>query len=318
MKRIGIVGATGYVGGEVVRWLLAHPSLEIAAVVSTSRAGTRLDAVLPGLVGLTDAVLEPFDAERLAQLDAVVLATPHGAAAPLAEALDAARCPMILDCSRDHRHAEGWVYGAPEWHREALIGATRVAAPGCFATAISLSLAPLVAAGVVQGRVSVSAATGSTGSGASAKAGTHHPERFTNLKAYKVLSHQHVPEILAFLDGLGGAPPIAFVPLSAPVDRGILATCFVPVPPEVDARDIVAEAYAAHPLVRLREGSPELRLVRGTAFADLSVHQQADVAVVLCAIDNLGRGAAAQAVQALELALHVSGPSPLFTAPLVP
>jgi N-acetyl-gamma-glutamyl-phosphate reductase len=171
---------------------------------------------------------------------------------------------------------------------------------------------------VVQGAVTVAAATGSTGSGASASAGTHHPERFSNLKAYKVLQHQHVPEILAFLGGLGTAPELAFVPLSAPVDRGIFATCFVPVDAAVDAQAVLHDAYARHPMIRLRPVSPELRLVRGTNFADLSVHQQGGIAAVLCAIDNLGRGAAAQAVQALEIATGWSGPSPLRHAPLVP
>lgn len=319
MTRVGIVGATGYVGGEAVRWLLMHPTLELAAVVSRSRAGERLDAALPGLAGLTDLVFEPFDPVRLAALDVVLLATPHGAARPLVAELDDHGTPVIVDCSRDHRHAAGWAYGQPEWNRESLLGARRVAAPGCFATAIGLGLAPFVHAGVVRGPVNVAAATGSTGSGASPKAATHHPERFTNLKAYKVLAHQHVPEIRGFLGGLGSSPAIHFVPMSAPLDRGIFATCFVPCDPDIDARALVADAYARHPGVRLRQGSPEVRFVRGTGFCDIAVHQQGDTAVVLTAIDNLGRGAAAQAVQALEIALGISGPSPITTfAPVVP
>jgi N-acetyl-gamma-glutamyl-phosphate reductase len=317
--RVGVVGATGYVGGEVVRWMLVHPAFELSAVVSRSHTGEPLSSVLPGLLGLTDLVLETFDAVRLARLDVVVLATPHGAAAPLAAELERRGVPVILDCSRDHRHAAGWVYGQPEWSREALVGATRIAAPGCFATAIALALAPFVHAGVVTGPVNVAAATGSTGSGAAPSAATHHPERFANLKAYKVLTHQHVPEILAFLGGLGTAPELAFVPLSAPVDRGIFATCFIPCAAGIDARALVADAYAGHRLVRLREGSPELRLVRGTGFCDLAVHRQGDTVVVLSAIDNLGRGAAAQAIQALEVAMAIPGPSPIaLTPPVVP
>lgn len=324
--RVGVVGATGYVGAEIVRWILADPRFELSAVVSRSRVGEPLADVHPGLFGICEHRLLAFDADALAELDAVFLAVPHGAAVDLAAALDAAGAPLIVDASRDHRHASGWVYGQPEWCGEALRGATRIAAPGCFATAISLALAPFVAAGVVDGPIMVSAATGSTGSGASAKLGTHHPLRFTNMKAYKVLRHQHVPEIRSFLGLLGRAPAIHFVPISAPIDRGILATCFVPCSPGVDATAVLTEAYAAQPLVRVRSVSPELRHVRGSAFCDLAAFRQVSpesgggegVVAVLSAIDNLGRGAAAQAVHALVGALGLSDLGPLAAAPLLP
>jgi N-acetyl-gamma-glutamyl-phosphate reductase len=316
--RVGIVGATGYVGGEAVRLVLAHPELSLACVVSTSRAGVPLSDVHPGLLGICDLALQPFDADLLAGLDAVFLCVPHGQALALAAALDAAGCPCIVDCSADHRHAPGWVYGQPEWCAEALVGASRIAAPGCFATALSLALAPFVAEGVVEGPVTAVAATGSTGSGASPSAGTHHPERFANLRAYKVLNHQHVPEVRAFLGGLGAAPDIAFVPLSAPLDRGILATCFFACDPSVDQAAVLARAYGAAPGVRIRSASPELRFVRGTAFCDVAAFRQGGIVTVLSAIDNLGRGASAQAVQALHVARRLSGPGPLSAPPLVP
>jgi N-acetyl-gamma-glutamylphosphate reductase len=171
--------------------------------------------------------------------------------------------------------------------------------PGCFATAILLGLAPLVAAGAIQGSVSVAAATGSTGSGATPQGAAHHPERFANLRAYKVLEHQHLAEIGACLGALGDAPRVDFVPISAPIDRGILATAFVAC--RDDAAAIVAGAYAGAPLVRVRQDPPEVRHVRGTAFADVSVTQRDGTAVVLSAIDNLGKGAASQAVSCLNL-----------------
>ena len=301
MKRVGIIGATGYVGSEMCRWVGMNPHLELAAVISRTRAGQRLTDAVPSLLGSTDITFSSFDASALSKLDVVVLATPHGAAAPLVGELG--NVPILLDCSRDHRHADGWVFGQPEWSREALVGATRIAAPGCFATALMLSMAPFVAAGVVTGPVQVVGATGSTGSGASASAGTHHPERFVNLKAYKVLSHQHVPEVSSFLAGLGTAPDIQFVPWSAPVDRGIFATSFLHLESGVDAATVLAEAYDSKRFIRIRQGSPELRHVRGTAYCDIAVHQDGDTAVVLAAIDNLGRGAAAQAMQALNIAL---------------
>lgn len=310
---VGVVGVTGYVGAELVRWILQHPQLELGAVVGRSAVGQRLDAILPSLTGLVDHVVADFVPSDLAKLDVVALATPHGVAKHLVPALEAAGVPRILDLSADHRHAAGWVYGQPEWNGEFLVNAARVAVPGCFATAISLSLAPLVAAGAVRGPVHVAAITGSTGSGATPSGGTHHPERFANLRAYKVLSHQHVPEIRAFLGSLGEAPQLAFVPQSGPFDRGIFATSFVPVDPDIDARAVVVDAYAHHPLVRIREATPELRFVRGTGFCDLAIHDGGEgLAVVLAAIDNLGRGAATQAIQCLE---HMGGLTPATPVP---
>ncbi|TNE90189.1 MAG: N-acetyl-gamma-glutamyl-phosphate reductase [Deltaproteobacteria bacterium] len=311
---IGVVGATGFVGAEVVRRVLAHRQLTLTAVTSQSTAGKRLADVHPALEGLTDLVLEPFDGAKLSKLDAVVLATPHGAAAPLVAEL--AGSPLIVDCSRDHRHAEGWTYGMVEYASEALATSSRIAVPGCFATAMALAGAPLVAAGVIEGPARVVAATGSTGSGVKPSAGTHHPTRFANLKAYKVLSHQHVPEVVAFWNTLGDAPKLDFVPISAPIDRGILATLLVTVKPGTHAESIVADFAAKHPHIRLRTGSPELRFVRGTSFCDLSVSQDEDTVAVLSAIDNLGKGAAGQALQCLDLALGLA-PSTL-TPPALP
>lgn len=313
--RVGVVGATGYVGSELVRWLLDHPEAELCTVVTTSRAGVPLGEAVPALAGLSDLVLQPFDAGALGALDALFLATPHGAARPLAEQLRGAPARLV-DASADHRHAPGWVYAVPELDGERLVGAPRVSAPGCFATAIELAVGPLVKAGLVTGPVCVAGATGSTGSGATPSAGTHHPERFANLKAYKVLTHQHAPEVRAFLATLGEAPALHFVPTSAPLDRGILVTAFVPV--AGDARAAIGDAYAGRPLIRLREGSPELRHVRGTAFADLSVHQDGGMAVVLVAIDNLGKGAAAQAVQCFNLAAGLPEAAGLRRAPATP
>jgi len=313
--RAAVVGATGYTGSETVRWLLGHPEVQLASVVSTSKPGVRLDEAVPAFTGFSDLVLDPFDPAALESMDAVFFATPHGVAKDLAAKIPNAK--HIFDLSSDHRHAEGWVYGLVEWEAAHLAGARRVAVPGCFATAISLAVAPFVAAEVVTGPVCVAAATGSTGSGANPQQGTHHPERFANLKAYKVLDHQHVPEIETFLEGLGARPQVLFVPLSAPVDRGILATCFVPVG-SADAAAILADAYADAPLVRIRKGSPEIRVVRGSALCDLSVHQRGDTAVVLSAIDNLGKGAASQAVQCLNLSFGLPVTTGLGHIPLTP
>ncbi|MEQ1508549.1 MAG: N-acetyl-gamma-glutamyl-phosphate reductase, partial [Myxococcota bacterium] len=281
-------------------------------------------AHVPALTGFVDRALDPVDPAALAKLDLVFLATPHGAAKGLAAALVDA--PLVVDASSDHRPphgggASGWVYGPPELVRERYVGAKRIAAPGCFATAIELAVGPFVKAGAVAGTVCVAAATGSTGSGATPVAAAHHPVRFANLRAYSVGQHRHGPEVLAFLATLaasGEAPALQFVPISAPLDRGIFATCFVPVAPGVDPVAIVADAYAGCPLIRLREGSPEVRHVRGTALADLAVHPRDGLATVLVAIDNIGRGAAAQAVQCANLALGLPEATGLFIPACTP
>jgi len=317
--RAAVVGATGYAGAELVRFLLKHPMVQLACVASTSRAGQPLASVHPGLEGFTDLVFDPVDPSKLATYDVVFLAVPHGAATDLAAALDAAGARSIVDLSADHRHADGWVYGQAEWHADALYGSNRVAVPGCFATAISVALAPFVASGAITGPVPCVAATGSTGSGATPKATTHHPERMVDLKAYKVLSHQHTPEVEAFLRGLGPFEGLKFVPLSAPLDRGILATCFVRLPhPDIDPFDVVADAYAERRSIRVRRTSPHVRHVRGTGLCDLSVHRDGDLAVVLSAIDNLGKGAAAHAVQGFNLSVGMAVDTGLGATPCLP
>ena len=320
-RRVGVVGATGYAGAELARLLLSHPDVELAAVVSRGRAGERLDAVHPGLLGCTDLVFETFNAKRLADLDVVMLAVPHGQATALVSQLDGAYAKSIIDLSADHRHADGWVFGQAEWHADQLAGAKRIAVPGCFATSVMLACAPFAAAGRLTGPVRCVAATGSTGLGATPKQAGHHPERLLNLKAYKVLSHQHGPEISTFLTSLGPFPGLRFVPLSAPLDRGILATCFFELSPRCsleEARSIVSSAYAPHPLVRVREAPPEVRHLRGTAFCDLAVFEQDGEVVVLSAIDNLVKGAAGQAVQCLNLSLGLAVDSGLRGLPCLP
>jgi len=317
--RVGVVGATGYAGAELVRFLVNHPMIRLECVASRTRAGTALSDVHPGLAGFTNLRFESPDPQRLARLDVVFLAVPHGTATDLAAALDAAGAKTIVDLSSDHRHAPGWVYGQVEWNADRLRGARRIAVPGCFATAISLGIAPFVDARQLEGPVPCVAATGSTGAGATPAGATHHPERMVNLKAYRVLTHQHTPEVETFLRSLGGFEHLHFVPLSAPLDRGILATSFLRLrDPEVDAFELLQEAYEEHPFVRVREDPPQVRHVRGTALCDLSVHRDGDVVVVLSALDNLGKGAACQAVQCMNLAIGIHPNTGLHVMPCLP
>ncbi|MEN0062421.1 MAG: N-acetyl-gamma-glutamyl-phosphate reductase [Myxococcota bacterium] len=313
---VGVVGVSGYAGSELCRWLLDHPQFELALAVGRSSAGQRLDAVHPGLAGLTELTVTPWEPERLSSCEVVCLAVPHGQARGLVEQIP--HGVRILDLSRDHRHVEGWRYGLVDWTDADFTTLDRVAVPGCFATCIALMLAPFAAQHAIRGPVAVSGCTGSTGAGASPGRGTHHPERAVNLRAYKMLTHQHTPEIEATLAAVGQPANLLFVPLSAPLDRGILATAFVPIDADLDPQAVVREAYAQAPLVRLRTESPHLRHVRGTAFADLWVGAQHGQAVVIGAIDNLGKGAATQAVQCLNRMAGLPAHLGLRRAPALP
>ena len=316
--RVGVVGVSGYVGQELARLVLQHPSLDLAMACSRGYAGEPLVDIIPPLCGFTQIKVCAPEPQKLSELDVVFLAVPHGAASEIAGQLRREGAGIIVDMSADHRHHPEWVYGQPEWNHEQLSGRKNLSIPGCFATAVALALAPLAKAQRISGPVSVNAITGSTGSGANAKAATHHPERFTNLKAYKVLNHQHVPEITAFLAQWGFGQPLQMVPQSGPFDRGIFATCFVPLSSNASVSALYEDAYADQPLIRVRPSSPELRWVRGTGFCDLGVFQTSTHAVILSAIDNLGRGASIQGIQALNVSMGWEATRGIWNMPLTP
>ena len=324
MIRASILGGTGYGGMELLRLLLGHPEVEVAALTSRTDDGPIADRH-PHLRGFTDLRFTvETDASRLAlarKSDVVFFAKPHGvSAAELPDLLDAVPDVRVVDLSGDfrlpdpsmydawygftHPHAERLAdaeYGLPECgQRDAVRSARLVANPGCHATATILALWPLARRGLVRGRISVVSVTGSSGSGAQPKRGTHHPERFSNFKAYRPLRHQHLPEIL---NALGGDTRVDFVPHSAPFARGIHVTAFVPVG-EADADSVsaaYADAYGDEPFVRLAEGSVELRASVGTNFVDLGITPGDGLVCVTLAMDNLGKGMAGTAVQNMNL-----------------
>lgn len=324
MIRAAIVGGTGYGAMELLRLSLAHPELEIVTLTSRSASGAVADSH-PHLRGFCDVRYSQAEPVALASdHDLVVFATPHGVAATAAhEVLAANDAVRVLDLSGDHRlrdaeeypreygfehaHPERLaeaVYGLPECGgREAIGGARLVANPGCHATATLLALSPLVEAGLVRGRIAVTSATGSTGSGAKPSGGTHHPERFGNFKSYKPLAHQHLPEIVQCLATRADAPRIDLVAQSAPIARGIAVTAFVPVPEgsEAAAADVLRGAYEGEPFVRVVPGTPELRGVVGSNMADVGVAEGSGLVCVFVAIDNLLKGMAGTAVQNVNL-----------------
>lgn len=324
MIRASILGGTGYGGMELLRFLIGHPEVEVAALTSRTEDGPVADR-LPHLRGFTDLRFTIETAESRHELarnsDVVFFAKPHGvSAAELPALLDAAPTTKVIDLSGDFRlkdaslydawygfthpnaeHLGASEYGLPECgQREAVRAARFVANPGCHASASILALWPLARRGLIRGRVPVVSVTGSSGSGAVPKRGTHHPERFSNFKAYSPLRHQHLPEIL---QALGSDARVDFVPQSAPIARGIYVTAFVPVGAASDeeVRAAYQESYGNEPFVRLSDKPVDLRATTGTNFVDLSVAHGDELACVTLAMDNLGKGMAGTAVQNMNL-----------------
>jgi N-acetyl-gamma-glutamyl-phosphate reductase len=331
-----VVGGTGYGGAELVRLLLGHPSVALARVTSIDHVGEALEDVHLNL-HRTGLRFEDLPLERAAEgMDVLFLALPHKVTAELAPRLSGLAC-RVIDLSGDfrlrdpaayaafygqvHPHPEalgGWVYGLPELHREEIRRARRISSPGCFATTIALGLLPLSRAGLLRGPVRTVAATGSSGSGAYAQAGTHHPVRAANLKVYKVLEHQHTPEIEQTLTQASGGPAGAFwvelVPVSAPLTRGILANSLVTLPADTEPEAVEAlyrGYYGDARFVRVLGGGgrqAEVVAVKGSMWADVSwtlgpVRDGGRTLVVTSALDNLVKGGAGQAVQSMNLAL---------------
>ncbi|GIJ27092.1 N-acetyl-gamma-glutamyl-phosphate reductase [Micromonospora qiuiae] len=313
--RIAVAGASGYAGGELLRLLAGHPEFDLVAATAHSQAGQRVDAVHPHLTGL-DLTLAETTPDVLADADLVFLALPHGESAAIAAQLPAGA--RVVDLGADHRladsaawasyyggpHAGTWTYGLPELpgQRERIAAATRVANTGCYAAATILALAPLIAAGVAQpADVVVVAASGTSGAGRAAKAHLLGSEVMGDLSPYKVGAHQHVPEIKQAT----GATGLSFTPVLAPMPRGILATVTALPAAEEDPRSVLAQAYADSPFVHVL---PEGRWPHTAATLGAnSCHLQAGVdidsgrLIVVAALDNLGKGAAGQAVQNANL-----------------
>lgn len=330
--KAAVIGGSGYGGGEMIRRLLLHPDVELVRVASVDYVGEPLGAAHPNLEGLTDLVFENLTpAEAVRGCDVALLALPHKVTAAKVPELIAAGV-RIVDMSGDfrlrdpavyeryygavHPHPEllgKFVYGLPELHREAIRQARYVASPGCFATSMALALLPLAKARLLEGVVRITGITGSSGSGVAPSAGTHHPSRAGNLRTYKPLEHQHIPEVVQTLADAGGRDlTLRFVPISAPLVRGIFTTAYVELPEDWDAArcaKLIDETYAGEPFVRRpRKRLPEVVAVAGSNFVEVGVAVSGAAggkrtATLFCALDNLIKGGAGQAIQNLNLML---------------
>lgn len=313
--RVGVAGANGFMGAEAARLLLSHPSFDLTLVSAGESAGKKLKDVRPGLD--TELVLQPTDPSLFERhCDAVILALPHGASAPIAEDL-IKRGRVVLDLGSDFRIKdpeessrwygrqaprrrlleEAW-YGLPELTGPPPEGSRLIANPGCFATALCLGLAPLL--GQKLDKVRVSGVTGSSGSGATPAPGVHHSTRSTNFVPYKPLEHQHLGEVLQLLRARGGSFEVDFVPHSAPMTRGIFLTLFVDLPSD-DLFGIYATAYDSAQMVRVSRGPVPLGAVLGTNRTLIGIAGNEASSVVFVALDNLLKGGSGQGIQNLNL-----------------
>ena len=327
-----LIGGTGYGGAELLRRLLFHPDVEIARVTAADNIGKKVGEVHFNLAGLTDLTFQEMAPEQaVAGMDVAFLAMPHKTTAKVVQAILPSGV-RIVDLSGDFRLRDPaayeryygvthpspgslqqglFTYGLPEVNRAAISRARHVASPGCFATTIALGLLPLARAGLLQGPVHTVAATGSSGSGANPQLTTHHPLRAVNLRTYKPLEHQHIPEILQTLQRAGAREmALEFVPVSAPLPRGIFATSFAEVPASTTSeqmKEAWARCFAGEPFVRVVSGrQPEVVAVAGGNHVEVGFalgEPTGGTRRVVCfsALDNLVKGGAGQAVQAFNV-----------------
>jgi LysW-gamma-L-alpha-aminoadipyl-6-phosphate/LysW-L-glutamyl-5-phosphate reductase len=333
--RVGILGASGYGGGELLRILSAHPQVGEIAAMSRRNAGKPVATVHPNLRGIVDQpFVEKVAWSWLAEAETPVLfsAIPHGELAVRYEGFSEewervglAERLTVVDLSADFRirspqlyeeHYKAphpcadrlaeWTYGFPERNAGQLAGAKRIANPGCFASALQLGLLPILRLQGIE-FVAASGATGSSGSGMEPSATTHHPMRSNDFRAYKMLAHQHMAEARQLLHEADRPDlELSFVPHSAPIVRGILATLQFLGRSAWKTNELEAacrEAFAGAAFVRLVEGSPRVAAVAGSNFADVGWASNGRQGAILVALDNLGKGMAGQAVQNMNLAL---------------
>ncbi|MFZ3392733.1 N-acetyl-gamma-glutamyl-phosphate reductase [Rhodococcus sp. DT1] len=342
--RVAVAGASGYAGGEILRLLLGHPayqdgSLVIGALTAGSNAGATLREFHSHLLPLADRVLAPTDLDSLAGHDVVFLGLPHGHSAVIAEQLP--ETTVVIDCGADFRltssddwtrwygtdHAGTWPYGMPELPgaRDKLIGATRIAVPGCYPTSASLALAPAVAAGIVEPSVQIVAVSGASGAGKSPRVDLLGSEVMGSVRAYGIGgAHRHTPEIKQNLSVLAGTDvSVSFTPVLAPMPRGILATCTAPTTATAEeARAVYEKAYGDETFVHLLpEGVlPATGSVIGSNAVQLAVTVDPDAGllIVIAALDNLTKGTAGAAVQSMNLALGLPEAAGLSTVGVAP
>jgi N-acetyl-gamma-glutamyl-phosphate reductase len=314
MARVGIVGVSGYGGSELLRLIASHPSFELAYAAGETSAGQTLAQRLPWLAGRKEGalVIQPFEPQQLPTIDLLFVSLPTGKSRdPLARV---AKAVKIVDVGGDHRFIEGWTYGLTELpgQRQQIAGASRIANPGCYAAAALLALAPLVKERLVEpDGIVIDAKSGVTGAGRGGASAFGYAETNEDLFAYGLASHPHVAEIEQALAQLGGAAAsVAFTPHLVPMSRGLLATCYARPRGAATLKQVYEAAtalYGGEPFIRVSNADsgtgPHTGWTTGSnlAFVSYGLNSRTGLAIALCAIDNLGKGAAGQALQNANL-----------------
>lgn len=346
MLRVGIVGASGYAGSELMRILSAHPvPINLTCATSRTYAGQDVGRVLPNLRGIINLKFEDPDINHIAdKADLVFLGLPHKTAMTFVPKFLEMGL-KVIDFSADYRLRsaevyEKWyqehtspyllkdaVYGLPELHRAEIRGASLIANPGCFPTGAILALIPALISGVVEVEgIIVDSKTGMSGAGMSPTEATHLPSRYDNFTAYKVGAHRHTPEIEQELSlATGKDIAICFVPHYVPMSRGILTTAYLRLSRAISTADLLeiySRFYKGEPFVRvLDEGEiPQTQAVRGSNYCDIGVKvvEKAKQAVVISAIDNLTKGASSQAIQNMNIVAGFKETAGLLSPGLMP
>ena len=303
MVKVGIIGGAGYTAGELIRLLLNHPQAEIVFVHSSSNTGNPVCRVHGGLWGETSlCFVADYD---LSSIDVLFLCSAHGKSRAFWQENTMPEGLKVIDLAQDFRdESDGYIYGLPEWQRERIKGATKIANPGCFATAIQLALLPLASAGALRDEVHITAITGSTGAGVKPGATTHFSWRSDNMSVYKAFEHQHLIEIGRTLRTLQPSfvDELNFVPMRGNFARGILASVYTECDLSAEeAKALYKEYYGDAAFTFVAEGDIDLKQVTNTNKALLSIAKHGNKLHIVSVIDNLLKGASGQAVQNMNL-----------------
>ena len=301
MAKIGIVGAAGYTGGELLRILIHHPDVIITCAMSNSQAGKLVSEIHTDLLGSCSLVFT----KDLTPVDVLFICSGHGESKKFLASYSIPWHTKIIDLSTDFRdESEGFVYGLPEFQKEKIKEATKIANPGCFATSIELALLPLAAKGLLKQDIHVSAITGSTGAGQSLSETSHFSWRNNNVSVYKTFTHQHLSEIRQTISGVNPAPKIHFIPYRGNFSRGIMANVYTNFAgSQEDAESMFDAFYQNSPFVFRSSQPVDVKQVVNTnkCFLHLEVHE--GQLLITSVIDNLLKGASGQAVQNMNLML---------------
>jgi N-acetyl-gamma-glutamyl-phosphate reductase len=321
MYKVGIVGVSGYGGGEALRLCATHPSFELTYVAGEGSAGQKLVERFPGIGALGELSIQKWDPATLPPLDLLFASLPSGDSKSALARVSLQT--KIVDIGGDHRFVDGWTYGLADVWPDKIRGASRVANPGCYPSASIAALAPLLAAGLVEPKgIVIDAKSGVSGAGRGGGNTFGYAEVNEDVSAYGLLKHAHLPEMVTALSQIGKTQTsIMFTPHLIPMTRGILATCYARSnATTAQCVEAARSYYAGRPFVRVIEKAPHTKWATGSNLVYVSYVADPDrgMAMALGAIDNLGKGAAGQAVQNANLMLGLDESAGLSGAPLWP